>query len=140
MIIDTIKKDRIEAIKSGDSFKNSTLTTLLSEVQRLDKSDQKSDQKVLEVIRKYNKSLNEMIVLTLPREGDPILVEKDIISVYLPKQLSGEELDLAIEEIITEVGAETMKDMGKVMKALKETFDGQYDGKVASGIVRSLLP
>jgi len=139
MLVDTIKKDRIEAMKAKDIFKSGVLTTLFSEVQRLEKVDQKDDQKVLEVIRKYNKGLNEMIVITLPREGDDILVEKDIISAYLPTQLSGEELDLAIAEIIAEIGAESMKDMGKVMKVLKETFDGQYDGKIASGIIRNLL-
>jgi len=106
-LFEQIKKDWTQTEKDRDIDKLGILTTLISEIQRLEKVDQVDDEKVLKVIRKYNKGLNEMIVLTLPREGDLILIEKDIISSYLPSAMDGYELDAAIEKAIVDVSAET---------------------------------
>lgn len=65
--------------------------------------------------------------------------EVTILEVYLPQQLSKEELTLLINTEIEVEGYNSMKDMGKVMSWLKANFVGQYDGKVASGVVRELL-
>ena len=58
---------------------------------------------------------------------------------YLPRMLSDEELGHAIDKIIISVDAVTMKDMGKVMAALKETYPNQYDGKTASTYIKTKL-
>ncbi len=62
-----------------------------------------------------------------------------VISKYLPKQLSKEEIEVIIKEIIAKTGAQGMKDMGKVMGLAGSQIAGQADGKTISGIVKSLL-
>lgn len=65
--------------------------------------------------------------------------ELDVIEKFLPKQLSGEELKTIIQSIITETGASTAADMGKVMGAASKKLAGQADGKTISAIVKELL-
>jgi len=65
--------------------------------------------------------------------------ELDVIEKFLPKQLSGEELKTIIQSIITETGASTPADMGKVMGAASKKLAGQADGKTISAIVKELL-
>ncbi|MCO6493108.1 MAG: GatB/YqeY domain-containing protein [Phaeodactylibacter sp.] len=65
--------------------------------------------------------------------------EIEVIERYLPKQLSEEELRAEIKKIIDETGADSMKDMGKVMGAAQKKLAGKADGKTMSGIVRELL-
>jgi hypothetical protein len=65
--------------------------------------------------------------------------EIEVIEQYLPKQLSVEEIEATIQTIITDMGATSMKDMGKVMGAANKTFAGKAEGAVISGIVKRLL-
>ncbi len=66
--------------------------------------------------------------------------ELEVLSEYLPKALSAEELESLIREVITEVGAISKKDMGAVMKAAQSKVDGRADGKSVSALVSRLLP
>ncbi len=66
--------------------------------------------------------------------------ELEVLSEYLPKALSAEELESLIREVITEVGATSKKDMGAVMKAAQSKVDGRADGKSVSALVSRLLP
>lgn len=65
--------------------------------------------------------------------------EMDIIKEFLPQQMSEEELTVAIKGIVEQVGASSMKDMGKVMGMANKQFGGKADGKTISMIVKSLL-
>ncbi|MEM6724637.1 MAG: GatB/YqeY domain-containing protein [Bacteroidota bacterium] len=65
--------------------------------------------------------------------------EIEVISRYLPKQLSPEELETAIKAIIAQTGASSMKDIGKVMGMASKQLAGKADGKTISGVVKSLL-
>lgn len=65
--------------------------------------------------------------------------EMEIIEKYMPKQMSAEELEKTVEETITEVGATSKKDFGKVMQALMPKIKGRADGKAASGMVGKKL-
>lgn len=65
--------------------------------------------------------------------------EIDVISTFLPTQLEGEALEAAIKAIITEVGATSAADMGKVMGAATKKLGGQADGKSISAVVKALL-
>lgn len=67
------------------------------------------------------------------------LKEKEVLDGYLPKMLSEAELSSAIDEIVTANGFSTMKDMGNAMKILKEKYPNQYDGKLASTLIRTKL-
>ncbi len=141
MLSEQIKKDRIQAKKDNEDFKYEVLTTLLSEVQRLEKPEQEDDDKVKKVIKKSVKGLNEMISVDVANAGKH-KAEKALLEEYLPQQMTEDELEKAIDGIVSESfepGTATPKDMGKVMKILKEKHDGTYDGKVASQVVRAVL-
>jgi len=139
MLIEQIKADRIEAKRNNKSRTDLVLTTLISEIQRTQPrpSDIPSDEECIKVMQKYVKNLNEMINIT-PDNPD-FRNELKLISEYLPASLTDDELRSTIEMIIEKVGAETMRDMGKVMKELKTEVTQPYDGGVASKIVRELL-
>ena len=66
--------------------------------------------------------------------------ELEVLTEYLPKALSAEELESLIREVITEVGATSKKDMGAVMKVAQSKVDGRADGKSVSAFVSRLLP
>lgn len=67
------------------------------------------------------------------------MFQAGIIEKYLPKQLSREEIEVEVKDIIAQVGATTAKDMGKVMGAATKHFAGRADNKIVSEIVKSLL-
>jgi uncharacterized protein YqeY len=67
------------------------------------------------------------------------MFQANIIKAYLPEQMGEEELKAAIQEIITETGAESMKDMGKVMGIASKKFAGKADNKMVSALVKALL-
>ena len=78
------------------------------------------------------------------KEGREDLAEKELVELavierYLPKQLSEEEIKAVVQEIITRVGAEGPKDMGKVMGTATKELAGKADGKVVAGFVKELL-
>ncbi len=71
--------------------------------------------------------------------ADPELAQAKILEQFLPTQMSEEELKVAIGEIVTQTGATTMKDMGKVMGMASKQFAGKADGKAISMVVKELL-
>lgn len=74
-----------------------------------------------------------------PDLAEPELAEVAIIERYLPKQLSAEEIDAAIKQVIAEVGATSIKDMGKVIGAANKALAGQAEGKTIADAVKRLL-
>ena len=71
--------------------------------------------------------------------ADPELAQAKILEQFLPTQMSDEELKVAIGEIVTQTGATSMKDMGKVMGMASKQFAGKADGKAISMVVKELL-
>ena len=139
MLLTQIKKDRMLAKKNGNEKTYESLTTLFSEIQRMDKEDQEKDDMVQKVIVKSVKSLKEMIEAT--GSGDTSAFEEEIaiLSEYLPKQMDESELKALIETLVKEEGAESPRDMGKIMKRLSTDYKGQYDGRAASQLVKEVL-
>jgi len=94
---------------------------------------------VQKLIKQRQDSLD---IFTKQGRDDLATVEKEEIAVlqnYLPKQLSEEELIPLIKEVITQTGAASMKDMGKVMGMATQKLAGQADGKTVSALVKKLL-
>jgi uncharacterized protein YqeY len=144
MLLDTINQDRNEARKMKYTQTATLLTTLYSEAQMVGKNDgnrETTDAEVVAVIKKFLKNLDETMS-NLP-ESDPRFdaakIEHDTLVHYLPAQLTEQELRDVIEDLIQTNDVQSMKDMGFVMTELKAEYDGQYDGKTASQIVRELL-
>lgn len=147
MIVNQLKQDRVQARKDRDPTLTSFLTTVYSEVVTVGKNDgnrETTDQETIAVLKKYIKRAEEMITLLAPVPQpnvgtDMANFEIEVIERYLPKQLSEDDLNVVIAQIIEAREFTSMKDMGKTMQALKAMYEGTYDGSLASTIVKQQL-
>ncbi|MDR2962838.1 MAG: GatB/YqeY domain-containing protein [Bacteroidales bacterium] len=102
-----------------------------------------SDDEELKIIQKLVKqrkdSAAEFAAQNRTDLSDKELQEAEVIAAYLPKQMSVEEITQAVQETITQTGAQGMKDMGKVMGIVSKQLAGKADGKVISDVVKQLL-
>jgi uncharacterized protein YqeY len=142
-LLEEIKATQLLARKGNNQLMASLLTTLIGEAQSVGKNDgnrETTDLEVIAIVKKFIKNIDECLAVpSLSQEaGIKLVLEKKILSDYLPPQMSALELELTIQNIIAEIGAST-KDMGKVMGLLKQRHDGLYDGKVSSTIVKNML-
>jgi len=145
---DQIKKDLIEAMKSGDKFKLSVIKMLKSalmneEINLGGNGSGLTDDQVLAVIKrevkKRNGSIEEYTKYGKTEAVEDLKKEVEVLSVYLPEEMSEEELTKHIDEIISEINAESIKDMGRVMKELTAKYASQIDMGKASSIVKAKL-
>lgn len=128
---DTIRKDTVQLIRSG-----------ILQIEK-DKKIELDDEGVLDVIAKQLKIRRDSLP-DYEKSGRTDLMEKinkeiEILLNYLPEQLSESDIQTIIEETISEIGATTMKDMGKVMAALTPKVKGRADNKVVSSYVKEKL-
>lgn len=133
-LLQKIKDQQLLARKEG-SENASLLTTLLSESANVGKSAgnrDSTDDEVVGVIKKFIKNIDETIFTLSVRSQDTTKFEKEreVLLTFLPKQLTNDEL-LAI--------AKTKTSMPEFMKFLKENYNGQYDGKSASTIAKTVF-
>lgn len=102
-----------------------------------------TDEEAMKVIMKQAKQRRDSIEqFEANNRGDLAQTEKEelaVIELYLPKQLSAAELETKLQAIIDEVGATSMKDMGKIMGKANQQFAGQADGKAIAATVKKLL-
>jgi uncharacterized protein YqeY len=133
------------AMKSKEARRLSTVRLMLDAVQKQDiatKSDI-ADDEVLAVLARMIKQREESAA-TYDTGGRPELAQAErdeiaIIREFMPKQMSAEDSHEAVKQAIAATGAQSMKDMGKVMAALKERHAGQMDFAKASALVKELL-
>ena len=108
-----------------------------------DGSESVADDALVKIIQKLVKQRKETAVIykeqNRPELAEKELMEASYMEVYLPKQLSEEELTAEIKKIIAEVGATSAKEMGKVMGVATKALAGKADGRAISTIVKSLL-
>lgn len=101
------------------------------------------DEEVIKIISKLVKQRNESAAIYQQQSRDDLaeneLMEASAMQKYLPKALSEEEVEAVVKEVITEVGAASMADMGKVMGLATKKLAGQADGRLISSIVKRLL-
>ena len=144
-LLSSIQEEVKTALKSGEKFRASTLRLIVSALKLEEKNKAKalSDNEALEILTKMIKQRKDSIsqfetanrMELAQKEKDEI----EIIQNYLPEQLSEEELSVLINEVIKEINAESIKDMGKVMGILKPKITGKADAGIASGLVKKLL-
>ena len=136
-----IKTDQLTARKSKDVLAATLLTTLIGELTAIGKNDgdrEVTDADVVKLVKKFNDGMEQTAKYCagVNQEGlDTALAEMEIISKYLPQQMDEAALTAAVKEIVAEVGPV----MGKVMGELKARFAGQYDGALASKIVKACM-
>lgn len=141
-----IKKDMVAAMKDGDKFKLNVIRMLKSAIMLKEievKPNDLTDDDVLAVIKsevkKRKGSIEEFEKYGKLDQVEYLKKEVEILSVYLPEELSEEALLQIIEEGIKEVGAESIKDMGKVMKYVTEKAGAAADMSKVSSLVKSKL-
>jgi uncharacterized protein len=139
-----------EAMKAKDNRRVSTLRMVLAGLKDKDIAARTetsregiSDDDVLGLLAKMIKQREES-ALAYEQGGRPALAKSEqeeiaIIRSFMPKQMDANEAKVAIQSVIAELGAGSMKDMGKVMAALKERYAGQMDFGKASGTTKDLL-
>ncbi len=149
MIRDDIKAALVTAMKGGDKSRTNAIRLIQAAVKNRDIELRGSenlpddDATVTEVLQRMIKQRRESI--TLYEQGgrrelaDAERAEVAVIEGFLPQQMSEEETKAAIDAIVAETGAATVKDMGRVMAALKERHAGQLDMSKASGLVKARL-
>jgi uncharacterized protein YqeY len=140
-----------EAIKAGDKRRVSTLRLMNSAIKDKDINSRTEghdsaltpDSGLVDLFAKMVKQRQESVAV-YEQGGRPELAQAEreeitIIQSFMPKQLSDEEAKAAVAALIKEAGATSVKDMGKVMAALKAKYAGQMDMAKAGAIVKSLL-
>ena len=133
-------------MKAKDKVRKSTITLIRAAILQEEKDkqiDNLEDSDIEAIISKQYKQRKDSLK-EFEKAGRDDLIEQTkaemaIIEDYLPKQLSQEEIGAIVEDTIQEIGAESMKDMGKVMKAIMPKVKGKADGKVVNQIVREKL-
>jgi uncharacterized protein len=140
-----IENDLKTAMRSGDTQKKSTLRMVLASIKlaEIDKTTPLDESEVNAILQKEIKSRRETITDAERAERPDLAVEAraeiDIISKYLPQQLSSDEIEVLAKEAISKAGATSPKEMGAVMKLLMPQVQGRADGSQVSQIVRRLL-
>ena len=149
MLRDTIKAETVTAMKAKDKDRTAALRLIAAKIKDRDiemrtmESAGDDDALVIDVLQKMAKQRRESIQM-YEDGGRTELAEQEkgelaVIEEFLPQQMSEEETKAAIEAIKAEVGAEGMKDMGKVMGQLKARHCTQLDMSKASGWVKESL-
>jgi uncharacterized protein YqeY len=142
---DQVRADLTESMKARSVERTSVLRMLQSSIknEQIEVKHDLSDEETMVVIRKAVKQRQDSIE-QYTKGNRPDLAAKeqselDILKTYLPPELSDEELETGVREIVAATGAQSKKDMGKVMKEATAKFKGRADGKKIQEIVSKLL-
>lgn len=133
------------AMKEKDELRKNTITMLRAAILQIEKDNQKTlnDEEIQVVVSKEVKKRKESIEEFKKAERQDLVegLEKEIeiLSKYLPEQLSEEEVEKIVKEAIEKVGATSPKDMGKVMQEVRPKTQGKADGKLVSDLVKKFL-
>ena len=142
-----IQQDIMAAMKAHDNVRTNAVRAIKSAILLAKTAEggkkELEDADIIKLIQKLlkqRKEAAEQYVAAGRQElADNELAEMEVLATYLPKQLSPEEVEARLKEIIAEVGASAPSDMGKVMGVATKRLAGLADGKTISGIVRKLL-
>lgn len=142
---DQLMVDLKAAMKEKEALKKACVTMLRAAVKQIeiDERIELNDDQIVEIVAKQIKQKKgAMVEFSKGNRQDLVdeaQAEIDFLTNYLPEQLSEEEVKALVEVTITELGASSMKDMGKVMSAVKVKAAGRADSKIVSDLVKALL-
>jgi hypothetical protein len=145
-LTDRINEGIKDAMKQKNEARKRTLRAIKAQLLLLKTSGSGTeiteDQEIM-LLQKMVKERQDSYTIYVEQNRNDLAVpekeEMDIIKEFLPQQMGEEELRTAIQAIVEQVGASSMKDMGKVMGMANKQFAGKADGKTISMIVKSLL-
>ncbi len=144
-IKDMLNQDMKAALKAGEKERLSVIRMAKSAILYAEKEKLRelNDEEIIEVLfreaKKRKQDIEEYRRLGKEEVAKSLEQEVAILSSYLPQQLTSEELEEIIRQAISEVGASSIKDMGKVMGAVMPKIKGRADGSQVSNLVRKLL-
>lgn len=145
-LTEKIRADLTAAMKAQEKERLSTIRMLQSALknEQINSGHELSDEEAMSVIRKAVKqrldSIEQYTNAGRTELADKERSEMELLKTYLPPELSEEELESGVREIIASTGAQSKKDMGKVMKEATARYRGRADGKKVQEIVQRLLP
>ena len=137
--------DMKSAMKAKDSATLKAVRMIVEAIKQkeVDTREDLDDQGILAVIQKMVKQRKDSIdQFTQAGRGDLVAVEEDelkVINLYMPKQLSENEIESVVDQVISQTGASGMQDMGKLMGVLKGELSGKADMGIVSKIIKSKL-
>ncbi len=144
-IKERLQQDLKESLKKKDTIRLNTIRSIINAIKNkeIDLRKEVTEEEIYAILNSLAKQRRESIE-QYEKGGRQDLVDQEkreleIILEYLPEQLSEKEIEKIVKETIEEVGASSMKDLGKVMKAIMPKVKGRADGKKVNEIVRSLL-
>ena len=145
MLKEKLLEDLKECMKNKNTVRKNVVQMVRAAILQVEKDKQitLNDEQIIDIIAKESKKRKDSLA-DYEKSGREDLIaqineEIEVLAEYLPKQLSEEELENIIKEVIEEQGATSMKDMGKVMKAAKEKIGAASDGKTINEVVKKLL-
>ncbi len=145
MLKEKLLEDLKECMKNKNTVRKNVVQMVRAAILQVEKDKQitLNDDQIIDIIAKESKKRKDSLV-DYEKSGREDLIaqikeEIAVLAEYLPKQLSEEELENIIKEVIEEQGATSMKDIGKVMKAAKEKIGPASDGKAINEVVKKLL-
>ena len=146
MLEERIYRDYLQALKDKDRHRIEFLSFIRAELKNVAielKKDKLQDNQVWEVLKKQKKRLSEIKETALSSNRSDVLraIEKElaILESYLPQPLSETELSTVIDEVISQLSAISLKDMGRVIKAVLEKVGARAEPKEVSRLVREKL-
>jgi uncharacterized protein len=139
-IAERIKSDVASAMKAGERDRVTALRLVLSELQKAEKEGGSDELAVLRRERKRRREAAEAYRDAARQDlADAEDFEAEMIEAYLPAELSDDELDALVQTAVAETGAESQRDMGKVIKHVMAAADGRADGRRVSTKVKDAL-
>ena len=145
-LTEKVREDMTAAMKARDTLRLSTLRMLQAALknEQIAKGRELTDPEALEIVLRSVKQRQDSIE-QFEKGGRMDLVEKEqaelaILESYTPQQLTELETEKLVQDVVEMTGAETRKDVGKVMKEIMATHRGRIDGKKVSEILNRLLP
>lgn len=145
-LADKIRADLTESMKARDAARTSTLRMLQASIKndQIDKGHDLTDEEVQAVLHRAVKQRQDSIEQYTKGNrkdlADKEAAELEMLRAYLPEQFSEEDTERIIREIVAEIGAESKKDSGRVMKEIMARHRGKVDGKKVQEIVGRILP
>ena len=140
-----LNEDLKQAMRDKEVVKRDSIRAINTMIKQIEVDERRvlDDAEVIKLVQRGIKQREEAIYQYSAAKRDD-LVEKeqsqiDVFMIYLPKQLNDEELEAGMRDVIQEVKAESIKDMGKVMGAASKKFAGVADGKRINEMVKKLL-
>lgn len=145
MLKEQLLNDMKTAMREKDEIRKNTVQMVRAAILQVekDKGIELDDGQIIDIIAKESKKRKDAAA-DFEKSGRQDLIEKnqkelEILSAYLPKQLTKDEIAEVVKNVITKVGATSLKEMGAVMKAAKEEMGASADGKTINEVVKSLL-